>query len=313
MINNQPKCCGNNFVFLGMQMNFKIKDLLLEIYSIEELNLVDQKIVEKNVDLEIINDIKKFDIECRAESSEVKKSGPHRYDDWNEGWSGKGIYDEHTEIKNLPYYMKKNTHVRANGRVYKDCSGFTELFLLRAIQEISIGRVIQRDSSEGFIEYGCGTGHNLEYVKSRFKNLMCYGADWTKSACEHILKKEILPEQNIFQVDYFREETYRSPKNKYWAFTNHSLEQTGTEYKEFIRYLLRDSNCLGGIHIEPMRELLDQQSILDKNAYDYAERRGYLENFSVFMKEQEVSVVECRNTGFGSKFNCGFQILSWVK
>jgi hypothetical protein len=49
------------------------------------------------------------------------------------------------------------------------------------------------------------------------------------------------------------------------------------------------------------------------NAFEYAEKRGYLENFSSFMRQQDINIIECRNTGLGSKYNCGFQVLSWIK
>ena len=151
--------------------------------------------------------------------------------------------------------MKKNTHIRANGKVYRDVSSFTELFILRAIQEISISRIISRDSKLSFIEYGCGTGHNLEFLKTKFKYLQYFGADWTESACERLFNRKVLGKQNIFQVDFFKPTTFKSPPTEYVVFTNHSLEQAGAKYKEFIEFLISDENCLGGVHIEPMREL----------------------------------------------------------
>ena len=42
-----------------------------------------------------------------------------------------------------------------------------------------------------------------------------------------------------------------------------------------MEYLFLNDLCIGGIHIEPIRELLNLTYDINKQSYSYAEKRGY--------------------------------------
>ncbi|MGY3802538.1 hypothetical protein ACWNT8_00505 [Pigmentibacter ruber] len=294
-------------------MDITVKQLLSKSYTVEEISLVDKNIANYLLCLEKENNHDEFINQCQIETVNAKICGSHRYDDWNNGWSGIGVYNNHETFKNIPYYFKKNTHIRIIDEVYKDLIGFSELYLLRAMQRIAFEKVLSKTNPQSIIEYGCGTGHNIQYVKSFTEGLNYYGADWTENACKSLVKNNIINENQVFQVDFFRKESYQSPKEPFLAYTNASLEQTGNNYKEFINYLFKNDLCIGGVHIEPMRELLDLSNPLNKNSFDYAEKRGYLSNFSEYIKNNSVEIIECCDKGIGSKYISGYQILTWKK
>jgi len=290
-----------------------IRELISSCFSSDEIKLIKNSNLEKEFSVCKIFDNNNYILERNKETQNVQKSGSHRIKDWEEGWSGSGVYYSNDEYNNLPYYFKNGTHVRIKGNVYKDCDGFLEVELLRCLQEVVFNKFIKINNNfKGIFEYGCGTGSNIQYLKKIFSSYEFYGSDWAKSACEMLAKNEILQRQNIFCVNYFDSTTYSGGIN-YIAFTNASLEQTGNDYQEFMNYLFSNNNCVGGIHIEPIRELLNLNSELNKQSYLYSEKRGYLTNFLHFMKKAPIKILEAKDYEIGSKYLSGYQVLMWVK
>jgi len=291
----------------------KLKQLLKTIFSTKELNYLSCKTLNIKLDLKKIEDLDIFLEECKS-NKKKKIAGPHRINDWEKGWSGKGIYYSKDKYNNTPYYFKNNTHIRLGHKIYKDNKGFAELELLRALQIVIFKKFLNNFNSKVICEYGCGTGSNIKFMKSNFKDLVFFGSDWAKSACDNLIKKKILKKGYVFKVNYFDPSTYNSPNEVFLAFTNASLEQTGDKYKRFISYLIEKSDCLGGIHIEPIQELLDLRFKINKQSYDYASSRGYLKGFYKFMiSNSKVKILEAKNFGIGSKYINGYQVLCWKK
>lgn len=288
-----------------------LKDYLLSIYSPTEMAQVNDRWLSHDVNLEEIHDLDAFLAQCELESSTFKKAGPHRKDDWELGWSGHGITTEYPDFPDLPYYFKKNTHVRIGNKAYRDLSGLTELCLLRTIQDIAFSSDLVK-RAKAVIEFGCGTGHNLSYLSSRISQSL-YGADWAQSAVERIVEAGIVQSGRAFQVDYFDRATFKAPPEPYLAFTNASLEQAGEGYPGFINFLFSDSNCIGGIHIEPISDLVLPTHSLNIFSIDYAKRRAYLTNFYEFMKNSGKKILVAKDFGLGSKFISGYQLLIWEK
>lgn len=289
----------------------KLITLLNNVYSEEEIALINKQWLEKEVNLELVSDIDNYIKNCENESISFKKAGPDRIHDWEAGWSGNGITNEFKDFPNIPYYFKKNTHVRLGDKVYKDLSGLTELCLLRTIQDLAFTNEIMNKVT-AVVEYGCGTGHNLSYLKST-KNFELYGADWAQSAVDKLIENKVVKEGNAYRVDYFKPETYNSPNDSFIAFTNASLEQSGSDYKDFMNYLINNSSCIGGIHIEPISDLVKPDHPLNINSINYTDRRGYLKNFYKFMQESSVKLIVAKDYGIGSRFLSGYQLIIWSK
>lgn len=290
-----------------------IRDFISNCFTLDEINFIKNPNLEKEFKVCKIHDIDLYILDRNKEAESFKKSGSHRIKDWEEGWSGLGVYYSNDEYNNLPYYFKNGTHVRVKGNIYQDFDGFLEVELLRCLQEVAFNKFIKiKDNFNGVFEYGCGTGSNIQYLKKIFSRYEFYGSDWAKSACEMLIKNEILEKEKVFCVNYFDPTTY-SGGNNYVAFTNASLEQTGDKYEEFMNYLFNNQNCIGGIHIEPIRELLNLNNKLNKQSYFYAEKRGYLTNFFDFMKKAPVKILEAKDYEIGSKYLSGYQVLMWTK
>lgn len=295
-------------------ISIKLKDLLRDTFSPNELNFLDKKTLNSIVQLEELIDLKKFIKECEIETKKPKISGSHRIEDWENGWSGKGVYYSGGKYNNLPFYFKNNTHIRINNRVFQDKKGFAEVDLLRALQVIIFKKYLNFFDSKTVCEYGCGTGSNIQFLRNKIISLNFYGTDWAKSACQMLIKNKILNHDKVFRTDYFDSSTFFSPPVKYLAFTNASLEQTGRNYEQFMMYLFEKDTCLGGIHIEPIKELLDLDFEINQQSFDYSKKRGYLDGFLRFMKSfSKIEIICAKDYGIGSKYINGYQVLCWKK
>jgi hypothetical protein len=62
-----------------------------------------------------------------------------------------------------------------------------------------------------------------------------------------------------------------------------------------------------------MRELLDLQAPLNRQSFNYAARRGYLESFPEYIRSKGVKVIAATDYGLGSRFISGYQVLVWGK
>ncbi len=292
---------------------YKIREILGEVFSEIQLSYLDRNILEKELLLEEVVDIEDYIQKCEEKTSAFKIAGEHRQQDWEQGWAGDGVYYSDDEYNNLPYYFKNNTHIRIGLKVYKDILGFTEVELLRALQVIVFKEILPQIPSRVVFEYGCGTGSNIQYLRKQFPDIDFYGSDWVKSACIKLVENKILDEDKIRLVNYFDSKTFTGASTPYVAFTNASLEQSGDRYKEFMRFLVENPKCLGGLHIEPVRELLDLSNPLNVQSFKYAERRAYLTDFYKDLNTLNVEILVAKDFSIGSQYISGYQVICWKK
>lgn len=292
---------------------YKILEILREVFTERQLSLLDREALDKKLILEEIIDINSFIQTCDAETIALKVAGEHRQKDWEKGWAGEGVFYSNNEYNNLPYYFKNNSHIRVGLKVYRDISGFAEVDLLRILQEIIFKEYLFKIESRVIFEYGCGTGSNIQYLSRKFPELEFYGSDWVESACRKLVENKILDQEKVRLVNYFDINTFSGASVPYVAFTNASLEQSGERYLEFMQFLSGNPNCLGGIHIEPVRELLDLSNPLNVQSFNYSERRGYLTDFYRNLKLLNVEILLAKDFSIGSKYINGYQVVCWKK
>ena len=93
-----------------------------------------------------------------------------------------------------------------------------------------------------------------------------------------------------------------------------ALEQTGTRYERFLRYLIKQKPKIV-IHIEPIPELLDPDNLIDYLSIKYMEKRKYLSGYLTHLKELEkqgkIKILEARRSGIGSQYIDGYSIIAW--
>jgi len=159
-------------------------------------------------------------------------------------------------------------------------------------------------------EFGAGTGHNL--LRMRLHNFFAdlYGFDWARSSVK-VMKRLGL---TVKQFDFFNPDYKIVLEENSAVYTVAALEQTGNMYHAFVEYLLRNKPSIV-VHIEPIPELLDKTKLIDYLSIKYMEKRKYLSDYLIYLKELErdgkIKILETRRSGIGSKMLDGYSVIAW--
>lgn len=248
---------------------------------------------------------------------DLVKAGPHRMLDWERGWrENHNSFLKSSDISDiLPKYFGKILLVRWQRNWISPCDERMEQNMLGLILEYLIEKYLSTEDQ--VYELGCGTGHNLLRIRKHHKNMTLFGLDWAESSQNLI---EIIANQTNDQnlkaenFDYFNPNLgLKLPENSV-VLTVASLEQTGSDFKEFIDYLVTEKPRIV-IHVEPMWEPLDSTHLLDSLSIKYFQKRNYLNGLLKYVEELEsqnlVKIINVQRTFVGSFFIEGYSILVW--
>lgn len=230
-------------------------------------------------------------------------SGKHRKRQWERGWA-----ENLRKGDIVPRYFGKHGIQRRNGRLVMALDGEYERDMLYSLVD-SLARKYMSKASDVY-EFGCGTGHNLLRVRKANRDAVLHGLDWTESSGEIV--KKLGFEADRF--DYFRPDYGIVIRENSAVYTVASLEQTGTDYRKFVKYLLANRPKVV-VHIEPIPELLDPSVLLDYLSIRYMEKRKYLSGYLTYLRSLEkkgkLKILEARRSGIGSFLIDGYSIIVW--
>lgn len=232
----------------------------------------------------------------------IPYSGAHRRKQWEKGWK------ENLKSGNqVPKYFDKYPVQRLDGKLVLGISRDYERQMLYKI----VDRLAEKYLSkyENVYEFGCGTGHNLWRIKKANPHALLHGFDWTESSNRIVRSLGFHAEK----FDFFNPPRIKLNKNS-GVYTVAALEQVGTDYRKFVRFLLNNKPSTV-VHIEPIPELLDPSNLLDYLSIKYMEKRKYLSGYLKYLqsleKQGKIRIIEARRSGIGSMFIDGYSIIVW--
>ena len=229
-------------------------------------------------------------------------SGKHRREHWESGWK-----QNLKEASLTPHYFGKYKVNRLNGKFVMALSKNYEQNALYRLLDTLFKKYLM--GVEDIYEFGCGTGHNLLRIRKITTANLC-GLDWVTSS-QKILKRLGF---EAHRFDFFKPSALKLKPNSA-VFTVAALEQTGTKYKKFVSYLIKNKPNIV-IHIEPIEELLDPTNLLDYLSLKYFKKRKYLSGYLTHLRKLEkcgkIRIVEARRTGIGSLFIEGYSVIVWT-
>lgn len=264
--------------------------------------------------------------QCLAEAericaeSELRPSGPHRQDDWEQGWSenlrdldaarAEGRGDERSAL--VPKYNRHRV-LRLCGDWVRAASPSFEYDVYTALREFWFDRWFA--DCARVVEFGCGTGTSLLLLAERFPYLDLVGTDWASSS-QQILQRlsSRTPRLTARRFDMFAPDRSLALGPGTGVLTSAAMEQLGAGHGAFVDYLVeaRPAVCL---HVEPLAELYDDEDPFDAVALRYHEKRNYLRGFlpRLWQLEAEgrIEILEQRRTGFGSFCHEGYSVVVW--
>lgn len=249
-------------------------------------------------------------------SDTLKKSGPHRKEDWEKGWSenfSNFVTHGHDIEELIPKFVRKKEMVRFRGDYIMPADPDFETNFVKIIRYYLFSKYFAETAK--VFEFGCGTGLNLIAVSELFPQKKLYGLDWSEASCQILNELSKKCHLNLTGVlfDMFSPDYEVEVDNNSAVFTIGAMEQLGNNFMPFAEFLLRKNPSLV-INIEVNYESHDKDSLFEYVAAAYIEKRNYLRGFYEFLQEQEmqgrVTIMETRKT-FGSLFHDGYSYTVW--
>lgn len=244
-------------------------------------------------------------------------SGKHRLLQWEKGW-GQNLEEFGMAKKKsvaIPHYFGKYPIARLGGKWIKPKSKNFEYNMLGIILDWLFDQYARK--APAVYEFGCGTGHNLIRLRGMNPTARLWGLDWAKSS-QKLLGAQAAAKKDtgLFgkRFDFFNPDKKFALEKEAVVYTVAALEQVGTGHKAFVDYLIGQKPSLC-IHIEPIAELLDPNSLPDYLSIEYFKKRKYLSGFLDSLRELEkagkVKIERAQRTHVGSLFIEGYSVVVW--
>ncbi len=259
---------------------------------------------------------------CRSEvrhvlSEPLTQAGEHRHPQWVKGWAenAEALEKEDSLKAIIPRYFEKIPVVRWRGRWILPVSKNFEFEMYQLLQYFVFDRSLRQATT--LYEFGCGTAHNLLRARSINPTMKLVGLDWAESSqtiIRRIRERHIDNHIEGCRFDFFHppEDFHLEPQSH--VMTLAALEQTGGAYHAFLDFLLKERPTKV-IHLEPIEELLDARSELDRLSINYFHKRNYLHRFLTTLKALEadgkIIIERADRTWVGSFFIEGYSLIEW--
>ena len=249
------------------------------------------------------------------DSGELSVSGPEKRSRWEAGWSEN--LQEFGSTGNLaslvPRYVKRSELLRINGEYVRPHSPDFERNFVDAVHAHLFERYFA-DVPEIF-EFGCGTGINVVTLARQFPSKIIHGLDWAPASKKILerLSTELGGKIRGHVFDMFQPDpNLRIPAGS-GVFTAGALEQLGENFSHFLDYLIamRPSAC---VHVEPIYEFYDEDTLFDYVAARYMRQRNWLRGFLPRLRELERqgrARILLQTRTIGTLFHDGFSLVVW--
>lgn len=247
--------------------------------------------------------------------SDLKVSGSHRKNDWENGWKENLVdYVESDNINTLiPKFVKNNEVIRFQGNYILPSDSNFETNFVKILRYYLFSKYF--NDIDVIYEFGCGTGLNLVALNELFPEKILYGLDWSESSCNIV--NELSKKLNIGNMkgvlfDMFYPNNVNLSR-KSGVFTIGAMEQLGTNFNEFLNFILNEKPSII-INIEVNYEILNKNNLFDYLAATYIEKRNYLRGFYKKLKKLEnegiIKILEDKET-FGGLYHNGYSYVIW--
>ena len=247
----------------------------------------------------------------------IEEAGEHRLEQWEKGWEENLTeFEASSRVEAvIPGYFGKYNVIRWKQKLIKPAHIDFERNSLSIIQDWLFDKYMRNAAT--VYEFGCGTGHNLFRVRNVNPNAKIWGLDWATSS-QKIIQKLVRDgvDRNLFahRFNLFHPDEDFNLEGDSIVYTVASLEQLGTRYKKFLKYLIKQRPSLC-IHIEPVAELLDENNLLDYLSIQYFIKRkylsGYLDHLRQLEKQGQLKILRAQRTYIGSLFIEGYSVIVW--
>ncbi len=253
----------------------------------------------------------------QALEGDLSVAGPARIEAWENGWGDVLARFEASGGRPeelWPHYLRPERRiVRLDGEYVRPKAGTFEADFVRVMQAW-FSETFLRDVRSVY-EFGCGPGHNLVAFAQSRPDRSYTGLDWATASQKVLAKVSSTLDLDIAgrRFDMLHPDTSCAVAPDAGIVTFGALEQLGTSFGPMLDYL-RAANPAMCVHLEPVHELYDPESLFDFVAARYAEKRGYLRGYLSELRALEqrgqVEILHVKKH-LGSLYHDGWVSLAW--
>jgi len=251
----------------------------------------------------------------KAIKSNRSVAGFDRKNEWEDGWhENLKNFLASKDIKDLkPKYYRSNQYLRFNGNwIYTPNSDF-EFSFFQIIRSYLFNKYIY---NHDIFEFGCGSGLNVAYFAKKFPYSRIFGLDWSKNSVQilnNLCHLDGFSKVSGIVFDMFEPSLDLNSLNiiNDFAFvTIGGMEQIGDSFYDFFNFIF-NKNPEICIHIEPIIEQYNQDSLFDYLAMDYHKSCGYLGEYLTYLKKNKnVKIINYQKISCGL-YHDGWNIICW--
>jgi SAM-dependent methyltransferase len=244
-------------------------------------------------------------------------SGKERHTDWENGWSEnlKGFVESNYDLDALvPRYVRKIKVKRLFSTYIMPADDDFEVNFYTVYRHYLFNTYFSR--YDPIYEFGCGTGYNLSILARLFPDKRLFGLDWAESSTKLVnaiaSAYRFTMEGRLF--DFFHPDYSLHVPEKSAFLTLNAMEQLGTEYDNFLEFILskRPRLC---VNSEPFIELYDENNLLDYLAAKYHRKRNYLNGYLDALRKLEekgrIEILKEQRVYMGSIYHEGYSYVVW--
>jgi len=253
----------------------------------------------------------------KIDSQSLSSSGTNRKPDWEFGWDEnlsefmKHNYDTQYLI---PKYFKKNVPLKLFNKFIMPNSNNFEYNYLMIFRSWLFKKYFS--NLDSIYEFGCGSAANLVFLSKLFPDKQLFGYDWALASQKIIdlLQKKLNLNINGGNFDFFSPNRDLNFKKNSGVFTFGALEQTGTNYNEFLNFVLEKKPDLI-INVECLNDLYNKNNLLDYLALKYHKKRNYLDHYfkrlKALEKDRRIEIIYHTHHKFSNIFNDTHSFIIW--
>ena len=250
-------------------------------------------------------------------NDQQKIGSPERRAVWHKGWQENlnEFVQSGCDLEKLtPKFIRKNQPIRLKGdyviaRNPQFELDYLSVFRLWLFQEYF-------KNFDNIYEFGCGTGFNLVALSELFPDKSLIGLDFVNSSVELVNKiansHGIRMRGLLFYM--LKPDMNLTIEKNSLIFTFGVIEQLAGRFEKFLQFVLKKSPKLC-VHIEPIFELYDPNTLPDYLAIKFHQKRGYSTGFLPRLKQLEKSgklkILKVKRLFFGSIFMEGYSLIIW--
>ncbi|MBM3514108.1 MAG: hypothetical protein FJX59_10375 [Alphaproteobacteria bacterium] len=253
------------------------------------------------------------------ERDDLASAGPEGIARWEKGWAevaARVANDGASEDTLRPQYFRYE-FMRLLGDYARPEARDLEYRIHKMLSELVFRTHLA--GLESIVEFACGTGINLMRIGKIFPTIKLTGCDWAKPS-QDILGRIATQHGinlagklvNLWTGEGADPAALRHGRTG--ILTVHGLEQIGAGWGPFLKIVEAMKPAIV-VHIEPIVEMYDPNSLLDALAICYHKKRKYVDGFLTEIRAREAAgqaeIVATKRFNFGSSFQEAYTLVVW--